>query len=214
MEAGVKRFDSRILRTLVLLLLTAGAPALAQEFADREKLRAHTNEFRKEVIKVTDSVYVAVGYSLGNAILIQGNNGSIIVDTTSTVADARDVKAEFAKISSAPVRAIVYTHFHADHVNGATVFAGDDKPEVFSHQLLVERAADIGRAGRDGGNQFGSALPENLYINAGIGPGIGRRAVTGATTGAAAGGAGAPPQNGYLRPTRTFAGDRLAVTVA
>jgi len=34
----------------------------AQEFAGREKLRAHSDEFRKEVIKVTDGVYVAVGF--------------------------------------------------------------------------------------------------------------------------------------------------------
>jgi hypothetical protein len=145
-------------------------PSRVQEFAGREKLRAHTNEFRKEAIGVVDGVYVAVGFSLGNAILIHGDGGSIIVDTTSSVADARDVKAEFDKPSSTPVRAIVYTHFHPDHTGGATVFAGNDKPDVYSHQLLVERAPDVGRAGRDGGNQFGSGVPDSLYLNAGIGP--------------------------------------------
>ena len=204
--------------TLGLLMIAASTgTAAGQDFAGREKLRAHTSEFRREVIKVADGVYVAVGFSLGNAILIQGDGGAIIVDTTSNVADARAVKAEFAKVSSAPVRAIVYTHFHADHVGGATVFAGEDRPEIYSHQLLVERAADIGRAGRDGGNQFGSALPESLYINAGIGPQIGRRSAPAptATGGApAAGNDGAAINNGYLRPTRTFNQDRMAVTIA
>jgi molybdate transport system substrate-binding protein len=74
-------------------------PSRGQEFSGREKLRAHTDEFRKEVIEVIDGVHVAVGFSLGNAILIQGGGGSIIVDTTSNVADAREVKAEFARIS-------------------------------------------------------------------------------------------------------------------
>src|ERR1700722_19215451 len=108
----------------VLLVLAAGCTLAAQEFAGREKLRAHSNEFRKEVIKVTDGVYVAVGFSDANSILVQGDGGSIIVDTTSDITDASAVKAEFAKLSAAPVRAIIYTHSHPDHTGGAAVFAG------------------------------------------------------------------------------------------
>ena len=194
----------QMLRLSALLILSTTVAAQDQ-FAGREKLRAHTNEFRKEVIRVVDGVYVAVGYSLGNAILIQGDGGSIIVDTLTNVADAREVKAEFDKISKTPVRAIIYTHFHADHVGGASVFAGSDKPEIYSHQLLAERAPDVGRAGRDGGNQFGSGLADALYINAGIGPGVGRRSAAGTSSAV---------QDGYLRPTRTFNDASLMLTVA
>lgn len=191
---------------VIAFLLALAVPATAQDqFAGREKLRAHSNEFRKEIIKVVDGVHVAVGYSLGNAILIQGDGGSIIVDTLSNVADAREVKAEFDKISKAPVQAIIYTHFHPDHVGGATVFAGKDNPRIYSHQLLADRAPDIGRAGRDGGNQFGSGLPDALYINAGIGPGIGRRTSAGAPSGV---------NNGYLKPTNTFTEPSLNLTIA
>lgn len=193
-----------MMRLLALLLLSTTLSAQDQ-FAGREKLRAHTNEFRKEVIKVVDGVYVAVGYSLGNAILVQGDGGSIVVDTLSNVADAREVRAEFAKVSKTPVRAIIYTHFHPDHVGGASVFAGEDKPEIYSHQLLADRAPDIGRAGRDGGNQFGSGLPDALYINAGIGPSVGRRTTAGTP---------AAVNDGYLRPTRTFDGAGMSLTVA
>lgn len=191
-------------------MMAATLTAQTQEFAGREKLRAQTNEFRRDLIRVTDGIYVAVGFSLGNAILIQGDAGSIIVDTTTNVADARAVKAQFARVSSAPVRAIIYTHFHADHVGGATVFAGNDKPDVYSHQLLAERTPDVGRAGRDGGNQFGSAVPEASYINAGIGPSVGRPSVSGV----APGDDHAAIQNGYLPPTRTFRESRLSVAIA
>ena len=81
-------------------------------------------------------MYVAVGYSLANAILIVGDGGTIIVDTTTKLDDAQAVKAAFAKISGAPVRAIIYTHSHPDHTGGASVFAGTDRPEIYSHQLL------------------------------------------------------------------------------
>ncbi len=194
------------LMSAVVIVLSLALPAAAQDqFAGRDKLRAHSNEFRKEIIKVVDGVYLAVGYSLGNAILIQGDGGSIIVDTLSNVADAREVKAEFDKITKAPVRAIIYTHFHPDHVGGASAFAGADNPQIYSHQLLADRAPDIGRAGRDGGNQFGSGLPDALYINAGIGPGIGRRSSAGVQSGV---------NNGYLRPTRTFSEPTINLTIA
>ena len=183
---------------IVLTLMAVRDRAAAQEFAGREKLRAHSNEFRREVIEVTRGVWVAVGFSDANSALIEGEGGSIVVDTTSDAEDARQVKAEFAKRSTAPVRAIVYTHSHPDHTGGAGVFAGDDRPEVIAHRLFVERLPDVGRAGRDGGDPFGSTLPASLFINAGTGMEFGRR----------------PAPTAYLPPTRTFGEDRLELTIA
>jgi len=67
---------SAALAGLLMLLATCGAAA-AQEFAGREKLRAHSAEFRREVIKVASGVWVAVGFSDANSVLIQGEGGSI-----------------------------------------------------------------------------------------------------------------------------------------
>jgi hypothetical protein len=82
----------------------------AQDYAGREKLRAQSNEFRKEVIRVTDGVYVAVGYSASNVIVIQGDGGSIIVDTFTDPVAARAIRTAFGNLLRAPVRAIIYTH--------------------------------------------------------------------------------------------------------
>jgi len=188
---------SAALAGLSMLMVTCGA-ATAQEFAGREKLRAHSAEFRQEVIKVTNGVWVAVGFSDANSVLIEGEGGSIVVDTTSDVEDAKAVKAEFAKLSTAPVRAIIYTHSHPDHTGGGGVFAGNDGPEILAHRLLVDRVPDVGRNGRDGGDQFGSTLPDALFINAGTGLEFGRH----------------PAPSAYVAPTRTFSGDRLELTIA
>ena len=184
----------------VLMLVAPCGTAAAQEYAGREKLRAQSNEFRKEVIRVTDGVYVAVGYSASNVTLIQGDGGSIIVDTATDPVDARAIRTAFGNLLGAPVRAIIYTHSHPDHTGGARVFAGNDHPEIYSHQRLVDAVPDIGRAGRDGGDQFGMALPDSLYINAGVQMEFGR--VT------------PPTRDGYLPPTRTFSGDQLSLTIA
>ena len=55
----------------VTMLFASCVSAAAQVYAAREKLRAQSNQFRKDVIRVTDGVYVAVGYSASNVILIQ-----------------------------------------------------------------------------------------------------------------------------------------------
>lgn len=186
-----------------LMLAGAGNEASAQDLAARDRLRAHgEREFRKDIVRVTDGVYVAVGYSMANATLIVGEGGNVVVDTTSNLDDAQAVRAEFTKISRAPVLAIIYTHSHPDHTGGASVFAGQDQPDIYSHQLFVERVTDLGRAGRDGGDQFGSTLPDALYINGGTGTEFGR------PSGPAA------MKTGPLPPTKTFSGERLALTIA
>jgi alkyl sulfatase BDS1-like metallo-beta-lactamase superfamily hydrolase len=196
----MQREEYRTSALAVTMLFASCIPSAAQDDAAREKLRAQSNEFRKEVIRVTDGVYVAVGHSAGNVILIQGETGSIIVDTATDPTAARAITTAFGDLLRAPVHAIIYTHSHPDHTGGARVFAGTDRPEILSHQRLVEAMPDIGRAGRDGGDQFGMALPESMYINAGVQMEYGR--VT------------APTREGYLPPTRTFSGDQLLLTIA
>jgi len=181
-------------------LATCCMSAAAQDYSGRERLRAQSNEFRKDVIRVTDGVYVAVGYSASNVIVIQGDEGSIIVDTSTDPTAARAIRTAFGSLLRSPVRAIIYTHSHPDHTGGARVFAGNDAPEIYSHQRLLDAVPDLGRAGRDGGDQFGMALPDSLYINAGVQMEFGR--VT------------PPTREGYLPPTRTFSGDQLVLTVA
>lgn len=195
----VKVLARRALAALfIALYFAAGTPARAQDYPGRAKLKAHSDEFRKEVIQVTDGVYVAVGYSASNVILIQGSDGSIIVDTSTDPVAARAIRTAFGNRLISPVRAIIYTHSHQDHTGGATVFAANDHPEIYAHQPW---AADtgIGRAGRDGGDQFGMSLPDSLFINAGVQLEVGR--VT------------PPTRAGYLAPTRTFSGSELSLTV-
>ncbi len=88
-----------------------------------EALRAHSQLFEQGVVKVTDGVYVAIGYGLANSIMLEGNDGIIIVDTMETVDEGERVLAAFREITDKPIKALIYTHNHADHVFGARAFA-------------------------------------------------------------------------------------------
>lgn len=138
-------------------------------------LAAHSAEFKQEVIKVTDGVFVAVGFGLANAVLLVGDDGVVIVDTMESAEAALPVKKAFSKITTKPVRGIIYTHFHSDHTGGAAVMAGNDDPEVYSHEsteYYLNRIANITRETtyRRAMRQFGSLLPEGGLVNCGIGP--------------------------------------------
>ena len=71
--------------------------------------------------QVTKGVHVAIGFALSNSILLEGPKGLVIVDTTESIDAAREILQHFRNISSKPIRAIIYTHNHADHCRGTRV---------------------------------------------------------------------------------------------
>jgi len=143
-----------------------------------DKLRAHSAEFRKDVIQVTDGVYFAIGYAASNVTMIVGTDGIIIIDTTESTRAAANVLAEFRKITDLPVKAIVYTHSHRDHVGGASVFAEGAAPEVIARSNLSPdlfrrdpRPAPTKIMMKRTRRQFGMGLADGTErINLGIGP--------------------------------------------
>ena len=184
---------------LLIFSCSETTPIEASKSPTPDDLIAHTSEFRKEVIEVTEGVHVAIGYALANAILVEGENSNIIIDTTGTIETAREVKALFDEINSNPIEAIIYTHNHGDHTYGATVFAEDSNPDIYAHDSTEEYLSRVigiirpiisSRSNR----MFGNSLPKSEVENNGIGPflEIGRDG----------------RQPGLLYPTKTFS-DRI-----
>ncbi|RLQ22500.1 MBL fold metallo-hydrolase [Seongchinamella sediminis] len=196
----------RYLQILLLTLLAACGADQAGQPATRlapQALTEHSKLFRQGVEKVTDGVYVAIGFGLANAIMLEGKDGIVIVDTMETIAEARAVLAAFREITDKPVRAIIYTHNHTDHVFGASVFAARADIPVYAHETTSEHINRVINQIRPiislrSMRMFGNHLPPGELINDGIGPALG---IT-------------PDSELFaLTPTRTFT-DRLSVDVA
>jgi len=180
-------------------------PAASVAWEEQPTLAEHGKLFERQIVEVTPGVHVAVGYGLANSILIVGDDGRIIVDTMESGRAAAAVKEEFDQIDDSPVRALIYTHNHYDHVMGAAVFAGDDEPEVIAHEELLplfERSQGALRRAMLSRNirQFGIFLRGDDFLNAGIGP---RLVIDGA------GGS-----SKFLPPTKTVDDGRTSMTIA
>ena len=170
------------------------APAPIAAGANKS-LAEHSKIFKKGVEKVRDNIYVAIGYGIANCIMIEGRDGVIIVDTMNTIEEAAEVLAEFRKITPKPIKAVIYTHSHPDHVFGAEVFTAGENPEIYAHEttefhvkrLFTEIGPIIGSRSL---RMYGSFLPSDQLLNVGIGPFVGMKPDS---------------KLGFVRPTKTFA---------
>lgn len=107
---------------VVTAALMAAAPAAAQEPA------FHFQELAPGVVAAVVNPD-APSYAFANSLIVIGADGVLVVDTQQSPRPAREVLAEIRRRTDAPVRWVVNTHWHADHVWGNQVYA-DSCPDV------------------------------------------------------------------------------------
>jgi glyoxylase-like metal-dependent hydrolase (beta-lactamase superfamily II) len=99
-------------------------------------------EFSKVEIKTTDlgnRTYMLEGFG-GNSTIAVGGDGVIMVD--GQFAPLHDkLKAAIAAVTPQPVRFLVNTHYHRDHVGGNVPF-GKDGAVVVAHENVRKRLAE------------------------------------------------------------------------
>ena len=72
---------------------------------------------------ISKGVYAAISARAGgNTGFIIGDNCVLVVDTFISQAPARDLLTEIRKVTNLPVKYVVNTHYHLDHVAGNAIF--------------------------------------------------------------------------------------------
>jgi cyclase len=88
--------------------------------------------------EIADGVYYATSTGAmatgSNNPVIVGDNGVLVVDTGTSPAAARAMIEDLKLVTDRPVRYVVNTHFHYDHVNGNQVYAGH--AEIIGHDYV------------------------------------------------------------------------------
>jgi glyoxylase-like metal-dependent hydrolase (beta-lactamase superfamily II) len=103
-----------------LIALFVSAPALAA-FADCEMTRFQRVQPTPHVT-VFEAAEGTTGVVNGNILAVVGKDAVLVVDTGQFPSVARRVIAEIRSITSAPVKYVVNTHWHGDHLLGNDVF--------------------------------------------------------------------------------------------
>lgn len=104
-----------------------------------------------EVRKVADGVYAVVrtdppGIMFeANSGFLVGDDDVVVIDGGSNPTSARSVLAAIRKVTDKPVRVVIKTHFHDDHMMGTPVYPG---AEVIAHSTVAEDMATVGAGNR------------------------------------------------------------------
>ena len=83
---------------------------------------------RFKIVKLSDGVYAAIrteppGLTVnGNSVFIINDDDVVVVDTTLTPGTAREIIAEIKKLTNKPVKYVINTHWHDDHIMGNAAY--------------------------------------------------------------------------------------------
>jgi len=149
------------------LLAVAGAIAAGAALGVGTAV-AQQQDFSKielDVVKVTDNISMLVGAG-GNTTIQFGPEGVMVVDTSYAPMSAK-ILAQIKKLSNQPIRYVVDTHVHADHIGGNSAIAkagrtraggnvvGDlgsgatSQAEIIAHENVLTRLSAPPAAGQE-----------------------------------------------------------------
>ena len=155
---------------------------------DSRGQRAHrkaleqSQRLTRRLYAIGDSAWCLVGNGLSNQSFVRGPEGIIAIDTGESVEEMRAALAELRKVTSEPVVAVLYTHFH--YVQGTQAVVEERQRmglpasvPVHGHERiatnLTRAAAAIGPTYSRGlVEQFGTQLPADGpdgLVNVGLG---------------------------------------------
>lgn len=119
---------------------------------DRESTRAFETE------KIAPGVHVRRGAieiatrenqdAIANVGFVIGAKSVAVIDPGGSLADGRRLREHIRSITRLPIRYVLMTHAHPDHIFGASAFL-DDKPEFIAHAAMPNAMAQRGEYYRE-----------------------------------------------------------------
>ena len=89
-----------------------------------------------DLTKVTDHVY-SFRSGIARAMVVVTSDGVIVTDPINSVA-AKNMMDEIRKVTDKPVKFVIYSHNHWDHVAGAKIFK-DQGAKIVQHALAAQK---------------------------------------------------------------------------
>ena len=97
--------------------------------------KIEVQQVTKDIFTVQCNLYQEAHYAYTSWVIT--TDGVVVIDSgTGPVGPL--VKKEICRETDKPVKYLIYTHGHMDHVGGAFTYL-DDKPEIIAHENILER---------------------------------------------------------------------------
>ncbi len=94
-------------------------------------------------MKVLDNIHVFQDETLGqNATLILGDEACILVDNRQNIPLAKELQKDIRSVTDRPIKYVINTHYHGDHVFGNQVFS--EAVEIIGHKNVRSTLLEIG----------------------------------------------------------------------
>lgn len=146
---------NRLTPILFLAFGSACAPP-SPDRPDADESTAADREALFELVPVAEDIYATVvreGISpsaYANSLIVLRDDHVLVVDSRHTPREAEELIDEVRRLTDLPVRYLVNTHFHGDHVQGNQAFR-KHHPDVriIGHQSVAEDMRDVGRSRLD-----------------------------------------------------------------
>jgi quinoprotein relay system zinc metallohydrolase 2 len=125
-----------------------------------------------EVVEVAPGLFVRVGLhevataanknAICNIGFVVGRESVAVIDPGGSLADGRALREAIRARTALPIRYVIVTHIHPDHILGSPAFA-EDHPEFIGHTSLPQMIAERGEFYRKGmhdlmGDEGGAAI--------------------------------------------------------
>lgn len=157
----MKRINSGLLVTLLLVPFTLTfAHPQQEQMADNPLVLLRTGQDQKKALKIGEAIYQAIGF--GNTFMVTTPAGNVIIDTSMPFNAARHKQLLTAE-SNAPVKYIILTHGHGDHIGGLSAWK-QPGTQIIAQKKHVDfenyQARLAGFYARRNAAQFSLKIPE------------------------------------------------------
>jgi glyoxylase-like metal-dependent hydrolase (beta-lactamase superfamily II) len=140
---------------------SSNSPALLTDFSlnKRDGFRFTT----PRVVEVAPGVHVAQGYDFAELAFVITADQVVAIDAGTSEATARAALAAFRKISDKPIRTLILTHAHWDHIGGVRALV-EPGTEIIGQARFAEELEIANSARLPFRYFFGESTPEHLDV--------------------------------------------------
>ncbi len=94
-------------------------------------------------VEISDNLYVISNTNGGNVAFLVTKKGIVVVDAGGTPKAGERIISIIKSVSDKPIKYLILTHFHGDHINGISSFPSSVK--IIAHRSLAENYIQFSR---------------------------------------------------------------------